>query len=320
MNSLTKDSIRQEALHGGALLPVRHRVPDSTYVMPSIPDSLCYKPTLLMRPAPEHTGNKSVVGKFKFQEYQSQDTTHYYHLNYEETSGYSGTEMDYDVRSDDVIGGLLVFIFVIVGYIFYHNYNAISRTIKKLFMNREEQNYTIEEVRSKVFLQFACCLMWGLLTFYYYLFTDSDMTLNDSLYGIPERYWFMGAFACLFIIYYVVKWLGYCFIGWIFFDVATRKEWIRCYSVNIYLVGFILFPVVLLITYSNLMCEYALIFIVILVVLSKILMFYEALKLFLKNFYGLFYIFPYFCALEIVPLLLLIELLNRTYVTLLIKL
>jgi len=321
MNNLVNDSIKTKdnfsasndakQLHS---LHSRH-MQDTTYVMPAIPDSLCYRPTLLMRPKSERKQNSfNLEEKFYTEHFQTTDKTKYYRIGYE-TKGYQGEPINYKMSNDDVISGLLFFIFAVIAYIFYHSHNTISKQIKELFFQQESTHLTIEELRYGLFLQFSSCIMLGMISFDYFKLNDPDMVLDS-----PTRYWLLGAFTCIFILYYLLKWISYCFIGWIFVDRNTKKEWIQCYSVNLYLLGFSLFPIVLLITYDDFSWEYASICIIILVILSKLLLFYKALKLFMRNFYGIFYIIPYFCALEIIPLIILIEVLYQTYVILLIKL
>ena len=117
----------------------------------------------------------------------------------------------------------------------------------------------------------------------------------------------LGIYVGSCLAYFLLKWLLYMFIGWTFFDKNKTNIWLESYSTLIYYAGFALFPFVL---FSSLFrpeshqfghnwnhnSNFA-----------KILMFYKWIKLFFHQFGALFLLILYFCALEILPCLLLYQ-------------
>ena len=97
------------------------------------------------------------------------------------------------------------------------------------------------------------------------------------------------------------------FLGWTFFDKNKTNIWLESYSALIYYVGFALFPFVLFLVYFDLSLTNLVIIGAIILIFTKILMFYKWIKLFFHQFGALFLLILYFCALEILPCLLLYQ-------------
>ena len=91
---------------------------------------------------------------------------------------------------------------------------------------------------------------------------------------------------------------------WIFFDKERNKYWIQTYFDLVSGASFLLFPVVLLIIYFNLGIQTSKTLIIFLLVFAKILLFYKSIRNFFKHVYGFLHFILYFCALEIIPLIL----------------
>lgn len=318
MNMKLQDSISQHASQTGPV-PRHHNnyYNDSTYVMPVVPDSLCYKPTLLFRPkvSAKGEGHFDLNTKFYEDHFQSKDHTHYYRLDYEPT-GYKGTPNGYQLYNDNGIAGFLLLLFLGIAYIFYNGRKHILDQIKGIFHVQDTGSLsTINDVRYGLFLRFSTSTLLGLLVFIYFKEMDPSMPLQYLC-----RYEMLGAYISIFILYFVAKRLSYYFLGWIFFDKQIRKSWNECYSASNNLLGFVLFPLVLLIIYTNFSLHFLFWGCIIMVMLSEILMFYKGLNLFMKNIYGFLYIILYLCTLEIIPLFILLEVLSQVNIILLIKL
>ena len=99
----------------------------------------------------------------------------------------------------------------------------------------------------------------------------------------------------------------YSFLGWVFFDKNRTSLWLESYSTLIYYLGFFLFPFVLFLVYFDLKIIFLVSIGLFLIIFTKILMFYKWLKLFFDNISGIFLLILYFCALEIIPCLLLYQ-------------
>lgn len=89
-----------------------------------------------------------------------------------------------------------------------------------------------------------------------------------------------------------------------FFDKERNNYWIQTYFDLVSGISFLLFPVMLLIIYFNLGIQTSKVLIVFLLLFAKILLFYKSIRNFFKHVYGFLHFILYFCALEIIPLIL----------------
>lgn len=101
------------------------------------------------------------------------------------------------------------------------------------------------------------------------------------------------------------KWGSYNFVNWVFFEKEQSKAWIQTYFDLLSAQCFLLLPIILFIIYfrpdviiSNILIAFTLIS-------AKILLFYRGFRNFFNQSYGFLHFILYFCALEMVPLLLL---------------
>ena len=117
----------------------------------------------------------------------------------------------------------------------------------------------------------------------------------------------LGVYLLACLLYLLFKWMLYSFLGWVFFDKNRTSLWLESYSTLIYYLGFSLFPFVLFLVYFDLKIIFLVSIGLFLIIFTKILMFYKWLKLFFDNISSIFLLILYFCALEIIPCLLLYQ-------------
>ncbi len=233
-------------------------------------------------------------------------------------SGFEGFSMPYRLKNDDGITGLLLFCFIITSYVLTFGKKSIIEQAKSLF-SRKEQAYSFgkatgSDLRHRIMLRIQTCILMGVFIFSY--FND----YNPNSYSLLPRYYVLGIYIGICIIFYIIKRLIYQFLGWVFFDKYITSSWIGCYSTIINFLGFCYFPLVLLMVYYNLSAPTILIIGLFLIIFAKILMFYKWLKFFFNNLHGLLYLIVYFCALEILPCFLLVQGLLQTNIILQLKL
>lgn len=90
-----------------------------------------------------------------------------------------------------------------------------------------------------------------------------------------------------------------------FFNKNTVSFWMESYSTLLYYLGFGLFLSILVIVYLHLSLQISVIIGLVLLGLVKILMLYKWIKLFCYNLFGGLLLILYFCALEIMPCMML---------------
>ena len=239
------------------------------------------------------------------------------HAVQEVDSGFEGTPISYSPRTDDAIALTLLACFFLSSIALARGKKFLSQQVKDFVLHRERTSIfdssTAADVRYLLVLVLQTCVLSG-ITFLNY-FHDTSPTLMNQVSPLL----LLGIYVGFCLAYFLLKWLIYMFLGWTFFDKNKTNIWLESYSALIYYVGFALFPFVLFLVYFDLSLTNLVIIGSIILIFTKILMFYKWIKLFFHQFSGLFLLILYFCALEIVPCLLLYQGMIRMNNILLIK-
>lgn len=227
------------------------------------------------------------------------------HAVQEVDSGFEGTPISYSPRTDDAIALTLLACFFLSSIALARGKKFLSQQVKNFVLHRERTSIfdssTAADVRYLLVLVLQTCVLSG-ITFLNY-FHDTCPALMDHVSSLL----LLGIYVGFCLAYFLLKWLLYMFLGWTFFDKNKTNIWLESYSALIYYVGFALFPFVLFLVYFDLSLTNLVIIGSIILIFTKILMFYKWIKLFFHQFSGLFLLILYFCALEIVPCLLLYQ-------------
>ena len=227
------------------------------------------------------------------------------HAVQEVDSGFEGTPISYSPRTDDAIALTLLVCFFLSSIALARGKKFLSQQVKDFVLHRERTSIfdssTAADVRYLLVLVLQTCVLSG-ITFLNY-FHDTCPALMDHVSSLL----LLGIYVGFCLAYFLLKWLLYMFLGWTFFDKNKTNIWLESYSALIYYVGFALFPFVLFLVYFDLSLTNLVIIGSIILIFTKILMFYKWMKLFFHQFSGLFLLILYFCALEIVPCLLLYQ-------------
>ena len=227
------------------------------------------------------------------------------HAVQEVDSGFEGTPISYSPRTDDAIALTLLVCFFLSSIALARGKKFLSQQVKDFVLHRERTSIfdssTAADVRYLLVLVLQTCVLSG-ITFLNY-FHDTCPALMDHVSSLL----LLGIYVGFCLAYFSLKWLLYMFLGWTFFDKNKTNIWLESYSALIYYVGFALFPFVLFLVYFDLSLTNLVIIGSIILIFTKILMFYKWIKLFFHQFSGLFLLILYFCALEIVPCLLLYQ-------------
>ena len=227
------------------------------------------------------------------------------HAVQEVDSGFEGTPISYSPRTDDAIALTLLACFFLSSIALARGKKFLSQQVKDFVLHRERTSIfdssTAADVRYLLVLVLQTCVLSG-ITFLNY-FHDTCPALMDHVSSLL----LLGIYVGFCLAYFLLKWLLYMFLGWTFFDKNKTNIWLESYSALIYYVGFALFPFVLFLVYFDLSLTNLVIIGSIILIFTKILMFYKWIKLFFHQFSGLFLLILYYCALEIVPCLLLYQ-------------
>lgn len=176
-----------------------------------------------------------------------------------------------------------------------HNFTRLRQ--RSLMLTEQ----TMGDERSLLLLTMQSLLI--VATMMFYLAKESHPDLTASYHTLV----WIGLYFAITLCYFLTKSVLYRFIGWIFFDKKKTSLWMDSYSTLIYYFSLLLFPILLFAMVLNLSASHSFVFTLIFLSISKILMIYRWIKLFCENLYGVFLIIVYFCALEVLPCILLYD-------------
>lgn len=216
---------------------------------------------------------------------------------------FQGIPLPYSPQQDDGITLLLLGCFVLSAYILSYGHRFLLQLVKDFFLHRERTNIfaisTGPDIRYLLLLIVQTCVLASLCLFVYFIDLRPELSQQIS----PSL--LLGIYIGGALLYVAVKWVVYSLLGWIFFNETKTGMWLESYSTLLYYLGFLLFPFALFLVYFDLSINVAVAIGLFLLVSVKILLFYKELKLFCNHLHGSILLILYFCALEIVPCLVL---------------
>lgn len=218
-------------------------------------------------------------------------------------AGMRGEPLPYQFRSEWSVTCLLLLCFLLFSYALKNGRKYIFQHLKSLFQHKERNSLFDDTSGSSngavIILPLLSCIFYGLF-FYCY----SVEKFPALLYVTPHEA-MIGIYILIAFFYLLLKWGSYTFVNWIFFEKEGSRVWIQAYFDTLSGQCFLLFPVILLIIYYNLWFHIGSIFILFILIFAKILLYYKGFLNFFSQSYGFLHFILYFCALEMVPLLLL---------------
>ena len=218
------------------------------------------------------------------------------------SDGVSGVPAPYAVSNDNVIAAILLGCFVMSMVAFSLSRNFIERQIKSFFRVSRSKESVIEaneEVSYQTILIAQTSLLGSILYYFFMRDLGGGRLSNGSQLGA------IGCFFGILIAYFLFKYLVYGFVNWVFFDRKNNGQWRRTQIFLSSLEGVLLFPIVLLQVYFSLSLHAALIYILFVILFIKMLAFYKSYTIFFKRMGASLQIILYFCALELMPLMVL---------------
>ena len=118
-------------------------------------------------------------------------------------------------------------------------------------------------------------------------------------------YWLLTLSTLIILGYYGAKVLLYRCVNHVFFDRESNSAWDNYYLISILTTGALLLPLTLLVIFFDLAYQEAIIAYILLMAIVKMLLLYKCYRTFFNDAIGYLHIILYFCALEIVPYILL---------------
>ncbi|MBQ7472291.1 MAG: DUF4271 domain-containing protein [Prevotella sp.] len=214
--------------------------------------------------------------------------------------GVAGDPVPYTIAGDNVITSILLACFIIVGLSFGLLRQLFKRQLKDFFRPKAESSSgvteTFNEVRLQIFLAFQTSLLFG-ICYFFYINSTKESTF------VLEQYQMIGIYAITFLAYFLGKSLLYAIASWIFVGGKKIIQWQKTNLFLIALEGLLMFPLILVVSFFGVSIQNSAIYTVIVIILTKILVFFKSRNIFFKQTGGFLQLFLYLCALEIMPLL-----------------
>lgn len=220
--------------------------------------------------------------------------------------GVAGDPVPYRFKTDNFVTIVLLLSFFLVVWVISRSRHFLQMQVKDFFHSRGERGNLFSETvdtkfRGQVFLIFQTCFVLGLLFF------DYTQERQVEVFNQVSPYRILGLSVALTGVYYALKTGLYAFVNSIFFSPAQRVGWTQTYLLSVLGTGLALLPVALFVIYFDMNFDAMAHTVVCILVIDKILLFYKCSRTFFDYTFGWVHLFLYFCALEIVPLLILLR-------------
>lgn len=252
-----------------------------------------------------HIGHEQVISRYGQQTVGTQ----------KEPSGMDGVSLPYRLNNDWAVTALLFLCFFLIYYSVNHRKKYLYHHLKNFFIHKERGNMfddaTGSDSRLILSLCGVTCVLCGVCMY------DYSFDTVPGLFGHVASYLLLAGYVGAAVLLLLYKWLSYSFANWIFFDKERSAAWREAYFDLFVGMGFLLFPLVLLVVYFNLEPAISRIVILLVVIFIKILLFYKCIRNFFSRLHGFLHLILYFCTLEIIPDLLLwkgVEYVNRVLI------
>jgi hypothetical protein len=216
--------------------------------------------------------------------------------------GVAGDPVPYTVAGDNLITGILLGCFLLATFSFAQSGRFIARQVKNFFHARSgnvaDFSETTSEMWFQLFLVLQTCLISSLMFFFYSMGIGSDTF-------VLEQYQIIGIYTAVISGYFISKIFLYLFVDWTLFDKRRNRPWFESFLFIVSTEGVLLFPMVMLISYFGLSLESGIIYSIFVIIIFKIMSFYKTYIIFFRQKGAIMQNILYFCALEVMPLLIL---------------
>ena len=216
--------------------------------------------------------------------------------------GVAGDPIPYAIHNDNIITGILIGSFLLIMFALSRISNFMIHQAKHFFyMPKFEQEFTETGTEVKFQLAFlAITSLYYALLFYFY----ATRTIADT-FILSSEYSLLAIYCGIIIAYFVIKALLYTMVNNVFFGHKKNLQFLGTSLFISATEGVCLFPLVLLLAFFQFSMQNAIYYCIFILSLAKILTFYKTYIIFFKQKRFFLQIILYFCALEMVPLVML---------------
>ena len=214
-----------------------------------------------------------------------------------------GDPLPYSIGTDSWVITIYIVCLLLMMVAFSSSGKFFRRHLKGFFHYEKARVTTVPDTKTEVrglwLLGLNTVVVFGLGC---YLFVNRQEA--EHFLFLPHQVQ-LFAFIGGVLLYFLLKVCAYVFIDWVFFDSKKNLQWHKSLLLLTALEGVLLYPVVLAFPYVSIPVEIIFIYVGIVIILSKMATFYKSFIIFFRRRGSLLQIFLYFCALEMMPLVVL---------------
>ena len=215
--------------------------------------------------------------------------------------GMPGDPVPYTMRGDDILVCLILLCFITTIGIFARSRHAILHQLKN-FLYVPSTDYAKADVPGGIVLAIlnAQNSLLAAITWYFY---SIHYIASDYLLNAP--YSLIVIYFGVFVAYFLMKTVIYNLVNNVFFDSKKSEHAVWLFPFITALEGIAFFPAIILQAYAGLSIETVVYYAIFILILAKLMTFYKCWVIFFRQTSVFLQIILYFCALEIIPLLIL---------------
>ena len=227
-----------------------------------------------------------------------------WHPEVVENHGVAGEPVPYAVVNDSFVTALLLLCLVVT--LFYSGTirpMVVRRFREMLFPSLRVADDAVvppAEMRMKRVLVLQTCLLGSVV---FYFFTKSHV---PGPFLLDSDYLLILVFMVMLLGFVLLKMMCYTVVNDIFFGSKKNKQFLQYLIFLIAFLGVLALPVVFLLVYFGISVKGVVFYFAFLSVIGEILVFYKGNVIFFRQKGGFLQNILYFCALEIVPVALLV--------------
>ena len=228
----------------------------------------------------------------------------------QQNTGHVGVNKVFTLEQDDGVLALLVLCFLLFTRIFKGGFTFFKESTRLLFSTRENINLFSETTVTEFWFNFILIFQTILLSSIIFF----DVFLEMDAYKLPQHsFYTILLFMLTIFVFLLFKYLLYNILGYLF-DLKERvKIWLRSCTIVLSMMGIIAFVPALMMVYSQNFHDYLLIFFLVLFIVSQLILFYRIIAFFLHENVNFFFLIAYLCAVEIIPYIILYQVLIYLY-------
>lgn len=215
-------------------------------------------------------------------------------------TGIAGQLTPYLLSNDEWVTAILIGCFLITACVLSQGKTLLFQSLRKLFSSHGIGHLFHKQTNTDtcflLLLNLQTCLLVAVLWLKYVVSSGVGFTESKALY-------LLSSYVLILILYLLGKRCIYKVVNWVFFDKAKNSLWLDSYFFTISILGMLLLPVTLLVVFCNFPLYVSVIIPAFLFFLADLFFIYKCFSIFFNQLHGSFYLFLYFCTLEILPLL-----------------